>query len=68
MRQRASDATARMSVLRLSLFIYYFIILYFFIMDLRRLGFDSHFQSNRADSARIGLYQPNLIVLAGGQN
>ena len=56
----ASDAAACVSVPRLS---------FFFFWDLLRLGSNSGwFPLNRANSAKIGWYRPNWIVLAGGRN
>ena len=60
----ASDMAARASVLRLSFFFFFF-----FSLDSCRLGFNWRwFALNRANSARIGPYRLNWVVLTGDQN
>ena len=47
----------------------YHVWVFFFFWDLLRLGSNSgRFLLNRANSARIGWYRPNWIVLAGGRS
>ena len=43
-----------------------FFFFFFFSMDSRRLGLI--YAKPGADSARIGPYRPNQVILAGGQN